>query len=166
MWQKIWSVIVSEFSDITDIDTILRITVRLVVAATLGGIIGYERELKARSAGVRTHMLVCMGTAIFVIGPTQAGMPIEDMSRIMQGVIQGIGFLGAGAIIVGTAKQKTRGLTTAAGVWATAGIGIAVGVGLEATAVLATILVVITLGILPLILDVPRDSSQDAKEEK
>jgi len=162
MWQTIASTIANEFSDIADLETITRISVRLLVAAILGGIIGYERELKSRNAGIRTHMLVCIGTAMFVIGPTQAGMPIEDMSRILQGIVQGIGFLGAGAIVIGASRQQITGLTTAAGVWATAGIGIAVGLGLEATAVLATLFVLITLGAVPLFQRQPNDTSADA----
>ena len=166
MWQTVWSTVALEFTDVSDIETITQISLRLVVAAILGGIIGYERELKSRDAGLRTHILVCMGTAIFVIGPTQAGMPIEDMSRVLQGIIQGMGFLGAGAIVVGTIKQRTQGLTTAAGVWATAGIGVAVGLGLEATAVLATLFVVTTLGVLPLLRNPDRELGADTDEKK
>jgi len=149
--QEIWTTIVSEFSDIPDLATMTRITVRLVVAAVLGGILGYERELKARSAGVRTHMLVAVGAALFVIGPLQSGMPIEDMSRVIQGIVQGVGFLGAGAIIVRTAQKQIQGLTTAANIWATAGIGVLAGLGLEATAVLATFVVLMILAVVPLV---------------
>ena len=120
MWQDIWTTIASEFSDIPDLSTMTRITLRLLMAAILGAILGYERELKAKSAGVRTHMLVAVGTALFVIGPLQSGMLLSDMSRVLQGVVQGIGFLGAGAIIIGTVQQRTQGLTTAASIWATA----------------------------------------------
>nr|CAD6606587.1 methyltransferase [Pseudorhizobium flavum] len=127
-----WS---SEFSDVPDVSTITRITVRLVLAAVLGGILGYERELKGRSAGVRTHMLVAVGAALFVLGPLQSGMEIGDLSRVLQGIVQGIGFLGAGAIMVRAARREVEGLTTAANIWATAGIGVIAGLGLEATAV-------------------------------
>lgn len=150
--EEIWRTIVSEFSDVPDVSTITRITVRLVVAAILGGILGYERERKGRSAGVRTHMLVAVGAALFVIGPLQSGMPIEDMSRVLQGIVQGIGFLGAGAILVRTAQHLVEGLTTAASVWATAGIGIIAGLGLETTAILSTAIVLIILSVVPLIL--------------
>lgn len=150
--EEIWATIVSEFSDVPDVSTITRITVRLVLAAVLGGILGYEREIKRRSAGVRTHMLVAVGAALFVIGPLQSGMPIEDMSRVLQGIVQGIGFLGAGAIIVRTRQHLVEGLTTAASIWATAGIGVIVGLGLEATAVLSALIVLIILAVVPLIL--------------
>ena len=129
----------------------------------IGGILGYERERKGRSAGLRTHMLVAVGAALFVIGPTQAGMPIEDMSRVIQGIVQGIGFLGAGAIIVRTAQKEVEGLTTAANIWATAGIGVIVGLGLEATAVLSATIVLIILAAVPLLIPAKHES-QDPRE--
>nr|WP_246712385.1 MgtC/SapB family protein [Rhizobium rosettiformans] len=118
----------------------------------LGGILGYERERKGRSAGVRTHMLVAVGAALFVIGPLQSGMEVGDLSRVLQGVVQGIGFLGAGAIMVRSAQHQIEGLTTAASIWATAGIGIIAGLGLEATAVLSTAIVLLILAVVPLVL--------------
>ncbi|QGG93344.1 MgtC/SapB family protein (plasmid) [Agrobacterium sp. MA01] len=148
----IWSTIAAEFADIPDVSTITLITVRLLVAAILGGILGYERERKRRSAGVRTHMLVAVGAALFVIGPLQSGMEVGDLSRVLQGVVQGIGFLGAGAIIVRSSQRQIEGLTTAASIWATAGIGIIAGLGLEATAVLSTTVVLLILAVVPLIL--------------
>lgn len=152
MKEEIWLTISSEFSDIPDLSTITSITLRLIIAAVLGGILGYERERKKRSAGVRTHMLVAVGAALFVIGPLQSGMPIEDMSRVLQGVVQGIGFLGAGAIMVRAKQREVEGLTTAASIWATAAIGVIAGLGLEATAVLSAVIVLIILGAVPLIM--------------
>ena len=152
MGQEIWATITSEFSDIPDLSTMTRITLRLLLAAVLGGILGYERELKARSAGVRTHMLVAVGAALFVVGPLQSGMPVSDMSRILQGIVQGIGFLGAGAIILRTGQHQIQGLTTAANIWATAGIGVVAGLGLEATAVLATFIVLMILAVVPFVI--------------
>jgi putative Mg2+ transporter-C (MgtC) family protein len=159
MLQQIGSTIVAEFADLPDVAMITIITVRLLTAALLGGILGYERERKARSAGVRTHMLVAVGAALFVIGPVQAGMPIADMSRVLQGVVQGIGFLGAGAIIVRTSRHQVEGLTTAASIWATAGIGVIVGLGLEATAILSTAIVLIILAVVPYVM--PRNGAAD-----
>ncbi|MEX1250402.1 MAG: MgtC/SapB family protein [Hyphomonas sp.] len=164
MLQEIRSTIIAEFSDIPDVATVTKITIRISVAALLGGILGYERERKARGAGVRTHMLVAVGAAIFVIGPTQAGMSVGDLSRIIQGIIQGIGFLGAGAIILGTATRQVQGLTTAASVWAAAGIGISAGLGLEATAVLATVVVLFVLAIVPVFVRRAPLTSLDASE--
>ncbi|WP_313137751.1 MgtC/SapB family protein [Paracoccus jeotgali] len=149
MIQEVWSTIISEFSDLPDLATVTRITVRLVLAAVLGGALGYERERRAKSAGVRTHMLVAVGSAIFVIGPLQGGVLVEDLSRVLQGIVQGIGFLGAGAIIVDQARQKTQGLTTAANIWATAGVGMLAGLGLEATAVLSAAIMLIILAVIP-----------------
>ncbi|KUO56213.1 MAG: methyltransferase [Alphaproteobacteria bacterium BRH_c36] len=149
MWSEIWATIVAEFSDISDLADAVRISLRLLVAALLGAIIGLEREWKSKNAGVRTHMLVAVGSALFMIGPMQAGIGVGDMSRVIQGVVQGVGFLGAGAIIIGTAQQRTRGLTTAAGVWAAAGIGVAAGLGMEMTAVLSTVIVLFILTLLP-----------------
>lgn len=166
MWQEVWSTIVSEFSDIPDVSTITWITLRLVLAAVLGGILGYERELKVRSAGVRTHMLVAVGAALFVIGPLQIDMPIPDMSRVLQGIIQGIGFLGAGAIIFSTRQQKIQGLTTAANIWVTAGIGVLAGLGLDATAVLSTMFVLIILAVIPNILPSANHMDNDQDDSK
>lgn len=159
MEEEIWSALVAEFSDVPDASTMTLITVRLVVAAVLGGILGYERERKGRSAGVRTHMLVAVGAALFVIGPLQSGMEIADLSRVLQGIVQGIGFLGAGAIMVRAARRQVEGLTTAANIWATAGIGVIAGLGLEATAILSTVIVLIILAAVPIVL--PKSSSTE-----
>lgn len=150
MLQEIWHTIVAEFSDVPDVQTVTKIATRIFVAAILGGILGYERERKSMSAGVRTHMLVAVGAAIFMIGPTQAGMLIGDLSRVMQGVVQGIGFLGAGAIIVGASTRKVHGLTTAASIWGAVGIGMSAGLGMEVTAVLSTLAVLFVLAIVPI----------------
>lgn len=162
MLQEIWTTIAGEFADLPDVATITIITLRLLIAAALGGVLGYDRERKAKSAGVRTHMLVAVGAALFVIGPMQAGMEIADMSRVLQGIVQGIGFLGAGAIIVRSSRHQVEGLTTAASIWATAGIGVIVGLGLEATAVLSTAVVLIILSVMPLV--VPRAVVEDVHD--
>lgn len=153
MWNRIVDTLEAEFSDATDVEQITRILIRLVLAALLGGVLGYEREHQGKAAGVRTHMLVAMGAALFVLVPQQAGMTIPDMSRVMQGVIAGIGFLGAGAIIKMRDENDVRGSTTAAGVWMTAAIGIACGLGRESTAVLSTLMALIVLGGLPRIFE-------------
>lgn len=160
MGEAIWSTLVHEFSDVPDASAIVRIAVRLVIAAVLGGILGYERESKGRSAGLRTHMLVAVGAALFVLGPLQAGMNVGDLSRVLQGVVQGIGFLGAGAIMVRSAQREVEGLTTAASIWATAGIGVMAGLGLEVTALLSTAIVLIILAVIPLFL--PEQAKPDA----
>ena len=149
MWQEVWNTVLSEFSDIPDATQITRITLRLLVAAALGGLLGYERESQGKSAGVRTHMLVAIGAALFVLIPQQTGASTADLTRVLQGLIAGVGFLGAGAIILGTKQVETRGLTTAAGIWVTAAIGVAAGMGRESTAVLSTLVALFVLSVVP-----------------
>ena len=149
MWQEIWNTVLSEFSDIPDATQITRVTLRLLVAAALGGLLGYERETQGKSAGVRTHMLVAIGAALFVLIPQQAGASTADLTRVLQGLIAGVGFLGAGAIILGTKKVETQGLTTAAGIWVTAAIGVAAGMGRESTAILSTLVALFVLSVVP-----------------
>ena len=147
MWQEIWNTVLSEFSDVPDATQITRIILRLLVAAILGGLLGYERERSGKNAGVRTHMLVAIGAALFILVPQQAGASTEDLTRVLQGLIAGVGFLGAGAIIQGTKDVETRGLTTAAGLWVTAAIGVSAGMGRESTAVLSTLLALFVLSV-------------------
>lgn len=132
-----------------DIEQATRIVVRLVIAAALGGLLGWERERTGKAAGVRTHMLVALGAALFVLIPQQAGVSDTDMSRVIQGVVAGIGFLCAGTIIKGRDEEDVQGLTTAAGIWLTAAIGVGVGLGREASAVLSTLLALLILHWLP-----------------
>ena len=149
MWQEIWNTVLSEFSDVPDAEQVTRITLRLLVAATLGGLLGYEREQQGKSAGVRTHMMVAIGAALFVLIPQQAGASSADLSRILQGLIAGVGFLGTGAIIMGNREVETRGLTTAASIWVTAANGVAAGMGRETTAVLSTLIALLILSVVP-----------------
>jgi len=160
MWQEIWNTVLSEFSDIPDATQITRITLRLLVAAALGGLLGYEREKQGKSAGVRTHMLVAIGAALFVLIPQQAGASTADLTRVLQGLVAGVGFLGAGAIILGTKQVETRGLTTAAGIWVTAAIGIAAGMGRESTAVLSTLVALFVLSLVPWIYRAKRENKE------
>lgn len=150
-WSQISAMLVQEFSDIPDAGEATRIVLRLSLAALLGGLLGIEREAKGKAAGVRTHMLVCMGAAMFVLTSQQFDIGAADMSRVLQGVIAGVGFLGAGTILKGDAESRVQGLTTAAGIWMTAAIGIAAGMGKESTAVLATLLTLAIMASLPLI---------------
>jgi putative Mg2+ transporter-C (MgtC) family protein len=120
-----------------------------MLSAVLGGILGYEREQKGKSAGLRTHMLVALGAALFVMIPQQAGVSDADMSRVIQGLVAGVGFLGAGSIVKGDGESNVKGLTTAAGIWLTAAIGVATGMGREASAVLSTVLALLILTVVP-----------------
>lgn len=148
-WQQIAETVRLEFSDVADVSQATRIALRLIVAALLGGVLGFERESQGKSAGLRTHMLVALGAALFVITPQQAGISETDITRVLQGLIAGIGFLGAGTIVKSEREQDVRGLTTAAGIWMTAAIGVAAGMGREATAVLSTLLALAILTLLP-----------------
>lgn len=107
----------------------VRIIVRILAATLLGAVVGWERERTGKSAGLRTHMMVALSSAIFVLAPLEAGMTEADVSRVIQGVAAGIGFLGAGAILKRTSSQEIQGLTTAAGIWMTAALGLAAGLG-------------------------------------
>ncbi|MES2316239.1 MAG: MgtC/SapB family protein [Pseudomonadota bacterium] len=138
----------SEFADFGDAADMTRVCVRLLVAGLLGAMLGYERESVGASAGLRTHMLVSMGSALFVLIPLQAGMPLMDVSRVLQGVTAGVGFLGAGAILKSQTDNQITGLTTAAGVWLTAAIGVAAGMGREGTAILSAIFAWVILSLL------------------
>lgn len=152
VWQRVGDTLLAEFSDLPDAEQFTRVMLRLTLAALLGGLLGIEREQKGKAAGVRTHMLVAMGAALFVLLAEQAGMPSAELSRVMQGVIAGIGFLGAGTILKDADEDKVKGLTTAAGIWLTAAIGVAAGLGREATAVLSTLLALGIFGVMPHVL--------------
>ncbi len=135
---EVWLTIRQEFSDIPSAAELTRTCLRLFMAVLLGGIVGMERESAGASAGFRTHMMVALGAALFVLVPLQVGTPIDDMGRVLQGIIAGVGFLGAGAIIKMSQSQDIKGLTTAASIWLTAAVGIAAGMGRETTAVIST----------------------------
>lgn len=148
MWTDVRQAILVEFSDLGDISDITQLCVRLLVAVVLGAVLGYERESAGASAGLRTHMLVSLGCALFMLIPLQAGMLLEDMSRVLQGITAGIGFLGAGAILKSHDKKQVSGLTTAASIWLTAAVGVAAGMGRESTAILSALFALSILALL------------------
>ena len=148
-WRQILDALGQDFSDLPDAGHATRIVARLLVAATLGGLLGYERERAGKAAGLRTHMLVALGAALFVLVPQQSGAAPAEMTRVLQGVVTGIGFLGAGAIIKRSDEGQVVGLTTAAGIWLTAAIGVAAGMGREASAILSAALALLILAVLP-----------------
>lgn len=121
----------------------VEIILRLLLAAALGAVVGYQRERAGKSAGLRTHILICIGAAIFTV-VSLVGFSQADTARVAAGVVAGIGFIGAGAIIRG-GEGIIAGLTTAATIWAVAGIGLAAGAGLYIVAPVATVLVLIVL---------------------
>ena len=140
------------YTDLTVWDLILR----LFVAAICGGIIGIDRGRKRRAAGFRTHMLVCMGAALTIILSVYLTIMIcsawgldtgtykTDISRFGAQVINGIGFIGAGTIIV-TGRQQVKGMTTAAGLWASACMGLAIGAGFYMAAVIGCVCILLTI---------------------
>ena len=127
---------------------------RISAAAILGGALGFEREWKGHWAGLRTHMMVSIGCAIFVIGGLDvAGDQPEVVTRVIQGLTAGIGFLGAGTILKLDQKQEIKGLTTASSIWLAGAIGTASGMGLYLVAVTGT---VVALGVLAALRPVER----------
>lgn len=144
-WQAMWEAVASDFTDL-DAARSARIGVRLLMAAVFGGLIGFERQWRGKAAGLRTHMLVALGAALFVVSQFD-GTP-DSGSRVVQGVAAGIGFIGAGAILKDQ-QHAVKGLTTAADIWLTAAIGVAAGLGRGATALLATALALVILAVVP-----------------
>lgn len=136
--------------DILNDINFLSVIVRIILAVVCGGLLGIERTRKQQEAGFRTYILVCLGSSIamltneYITLLTNSG----DMARIGSQVISGIGFLGAGTIII-TSRNKVRGLTTAASLWTCACLGLAIGVGFYTLAILSTIIIVIILAVLP-----------------
>lgn len=123
----------------------ITVIIRLALALLCGGLIGIERERKRRPAGFRTHMLVCVGSALTILISQflqTKGFPV-DVTRLGAQVISGIGFLGAGTIIV-TGRQQVKGLTTAAGLWASACMGLAIGMGFYEGALLGGAIILLT----------------------
>lgn len=125
---------------------------RLTLAALCGGVIGIERVRRRRPAGFRTHTLVCIGAALTMIISQYvwANGQQTDLSRLGAQVINGIGFLGAGTIIV-TGRQQIKGLTTAAGLWASACMGLAIGAGFYFGAIVGCILIILTITVLSML---------------
>ena len=129
--------------------TLLAIVLRISLAILLGGIIGMERGMKNRPAGLRTYMLVCLGSCIVMITNQYIYQiyGIGDPTRMGAQVVNGIGFIGAGTIMV-TSRNQIKGLTTAAGLWASACIGLALGIGLYEAAVLGAVCIFLILSLL------------------
>lgn len=127
------------FYDIGDPESIVMVLARLSIAVLLGAVVGFERQVEGKSAGMRTHMLVALGSALFTLAPLYGGMAIADLSRVIQGVATGIGFLGAGAIMK-AGEERIHGLTTAASIWLTAAAGLSVGAGYVLPAAIAILL--------------------------
>lgn len=126
----------------------LSILLKLLLAFLLGGIVGYLREKEKKAAGLRTHILVCLGSALFTLVSvyTAQQFPGESAGRIASSIVTGIGFIGAGTIL--QAGESVIGITTAASIWVTAAIGMAVAFGFYEGAFLTTLLIVVVLTLL------------------
>lgn len=149
--------------------TYLEIIIRLVMAIIMGGVIGFEREYKSRPAGMRTHILVCVGATLLALiqeqitaqtvdfaqaQPKLMQILTADQTRIIAQIVSGIGFLGAGTIIM--TKQTVKGLTTAASVWAVAAVGIALGSGLYVIAIAGFVAIMLALAVISYLVPLPR----------
>jgi putative Mg2+ transporter-C (MgtC) family protein len=141
------------FGGFPDKRQLIRLVVRLVAAALLGAVVGIQRERTGKPAGVRTHMLVSLGAALFVLAPIEFGMSASDLSRVIQGLATGIGFIGGGAILKLHESREIKGLTSAAVIWMTAALGVAIGLGRLGLALVSAILTWIVLSVIGIIED-------------
>lgn len=125
----------------------IQVMVRLTASVLIAGIVGYQREASGKAAGLRTHILVSIGSTVFVLGCIGAGMREDAISRVIQGIVTGIGFIGAGTIL--KRESDIKGLTTSAGLWTTCAIGVLIGLGelgIAIMAAIATFLVLTVVG--------------------
>ena len=142
-----WDVLVQELaSGLHDSKQLGRVIIRLLAATILGGIVGIQRERTQKPAGLRTHMLVCLATAAIVVSCSIA-MSQEGLSRVVQGIVTGIGFIGAGTILKLSREHEIIGLTTAASLWMTAAIGLTVGLGYLGVGMMVTLLTLLILAL-------------------
>lgn len=143
----VWEELTRGFADG---EQLIRVLVRLFVAVVLGSIIGFKRERDGKAAGLRTHIIVSLGSALFVLSLIETGATAGEVTRVVQGIATGIGFVGAGCIVkprsIGP-DDTVRGLTTAADIWLTAAVGVAAGLGNPAIGVVGMTLTMITLNV-------------------
>lgn len=140
----LWQELTSGFPDTQQL---MHVLIRVLAAVLLGAIVGVQREKVGKPAGLRTHMLVSLGTAVVVLACSGSGMGLDGLSRVIQGLVTGVGFIGAGSILKLSDQRDIKGLTTAAGLWMTAAIGVAVGLGTLGLAIIGTALTLIVLAL-------------------
>ena len=128
-----------ELFTLPDVEQLTRITFRLATAAVLGAVIGFEREWERKAAGLRTHTTVALGSAAFVLIVLETAAGADPLSRAIQGIAAGIGFIGAGTILKRDHEEDIQGLTTAATIWLTAAVGVAAGAGQHTVAVVCVV---------------------------
>jgi putative Mg2+ transporter-C (MgtC) family protein len=132
---------------LTDHDHLLRILVRLFAAILLGGLIGLQRVAARKPSGLRAHSLVCVGTTVVLLSGSATGFSLEGTSRVVQGIMIGIGFIGAGSILKLSEDHLVAGLTASTRIWTTAAVGIAIGLGQLGIALITTVLVILVLAL-------------------
>jgi putative Mg2+ transporter-C (MgtC) family protein len=125
-----------------------QVLLRLTAAVLIGAMVGWERERAGKAAGLRTHILVSLGTCLFVLAGIGYGMSSDGLSRVIQGIVTGIGFIGAGSILKLEDRKDIQGLTTSAGIWITAAVGVAIGLGEIGLGLMAAALTIIVLSVL------------------
>ncbi len=159
----IWEELISGLPDTRQL---VHVILRLLAATLLGAVVGVQREHAGKPAGLRTHILVCLGTAVFVLSCSGVGMSMDGLSRVIQGIVTGIGFIGAGSILKVSEERDIKGLTTAAGVWMTAAIGVSVGLGSLGVALLSTLFTLIILALAgPLELRAEKKRAAESEEK-
>jgi len=134
---------------------VVLVLVRLIVAALCGALVGLQRQKSHKPAGLRTHLLVCLTSALVVVACAGMGMNVDGQARVIQGLLTGIGFIGAGSILKLSQEHHIKGLTTAAGLWMMAAIGIACGVGTIGIALIGTALTLMVLALVKEVEDYP-----------
>jgi putative Mg2+ transporter-C (MgtC) family protein len=142
---ELWQELMIDWPNTTEL---LRVLLRLVVAGAVGAIPGMQRERVGMAAGLRTHTLVSLGSALFVLTAINSGASPDAVTRVLQGIATGIGFVGAGAIVKATELKQVHGLTTASSIWMTAALGAAAGSGRLGLAVLGSVLALVVLSVL------------------
>ena len=142
--ELLWQELTNGIPDSTRLWTIL---IRVIAATLLGAVLGFQRERAGKPAGLRTHILVSLGTAVVVLACAASGMDMDGQSRVIQGIVTGIGFIGAGSILKISEEKDIRGLTTAAGLWLTAAVGVACGLGTIGIALITSALALIVLAL-------------------
>jgi putative Mg2+ transporter-C (MgtC) family protein len=147
MWEAFRAVLEEEFAAPAP-ESAARVVVRLLLAVLLGAFIGLEREHRGTAAGLRTHMLLALGVAVILVTALESGLERDALSRVVQGVLAGVGFIGGGAILKEGRREVVKGLTTAASLWASAAIAAAAALGRGLVAVTATVLALVILAVL------------------
>jgi putative Mg2+ transporter-C (MgtC) family protein len=162
---ELGNVIVQQFmADLPDMNSFVRVTLRLMFALMLAACIGWERERGGKSAGLRTHILVALGSALFVISLGEAGAEADELTRVAQGIAAGIGFIGGGVILKLPSERRVEGLTTAASVWLTAAVGVAAGTGKLGAGLIGLLLCLLVLVVLQRF--APRSRKQEHEQRE